>query len=73
MKLMQDVMDSEHTDIRLRFKAAEILMPFKYPKLSDGGKKVQQVGAAHDAAKGRFSTREKPAPKLPPPPLPRPH
>lgn len=61
-------MDAVGLDIRLRFEAGKVLMPFKYPKLGEDGKKEKQKDAAKAANNGRFGTRGSATPA--PPPLP---
>lgn len=54
MAFLEALMDDVGADPRMRLEAAKALMPFKFQKLGEGGKKEK----AHDDAKkvaGRFS------------------
>lgn len=67
IKFLEAMMDAVGLDIRLRFEAAKTLMPFKYAKLGEEGKKEKKKGASELAAQGRFATRgSRTAPPLPP-------
>jgi hypothetical protein len=70
VKFLEAMMDAVGLDVRLRFEAAKTLMPYKYPKLGEEGKKSKQKDAAGQAAKGRFGTRGS---GVTPPPLPNTH
>lgn len=67
IKFLEAMMDAVGLDIRLRFEAAKTLMPFKYAKLGEEGKKDKQKDKSNAAAQGRFATRgSRPTPPLPP-------
>lgn len=56
------VMKDPLADIKLRADAAKALLPYKYAKVGEGGKKEQRQGAAKTAAGGKFAAT--PAPPL---------
>lgn len=55
------VMTSEAADPRLRLDAAKALLPYKYAKLGEKGKKEQRLEAAKGAAGGKFAAGKPPA------------
>lgn len=57
-------MDCDELDIRLRFEAAKTLMPYKYAKLGEEGKKDKAINAAKKASTGRFSSRASSSPPV---------
>lgn len=61
LKFLEGLMDDPSADPRMRLDAAKALMPFKYQKLGEGGKKEKRQGDAEKAA-SRFRSAE--APKL---------
>ena len=57
LKFLSKIMDHPKADIRMRLEAAKILMPFKYAKLGETGKKEAQNGKAKETAgKGKFGS-----------------
>lgn len=57
---MTKIMDHPEVDIRMRMEAAKVLMPFKYAKLGETGKKEQQKEKAGQVGKGRYAARPAP-------------
>lgn len=62
---LEKVMDNENVDIRYRFDAAKALLPFKYPKLGEEGKKSKKQSEAERVGGGKFATRAANRPVLP--------
>jgi phage terminase small subunit len=50
-------MNDDALEMRMRVDAAKALMPYKHPKLGEGGKKEQKQEAAEKAATGKFGLR----------------
>jgi phage terminase small subunit len=53
-------MNDPGLEMRMRVDAAKALMPYKHPKLGEGGKKEQKQEAAKSAAKGKFASAPPP-------------
>ena len=52
MEFMTKIMQNRMADVRMRFEAAKVLLPFTAPKLGEKGKKEQLEDAAGQLAKG---------------------
>lgn len=57
---LEALMDDVNADPRMRLEAAKALMPFKYAKLGEGGKKDVKQDAAKKAAAGKFAASAAP-------------
>jgi phage terminase small subunit len=53
-------MNDDTLEMRMRVDAAKALMPYKHPKLGEGGKKDQTQSAAKKAGAGKYSSAEPP-------------
>lgn len=62
MKMLESVMDNPHVDLAKRMDAAKSLMPFKYAKLGELGKKEKQQAKAGEAtgSTSKFAPRNPP-------------
>lgn len=65
---LEQTMDNKNVSFRARMAAAIAMLPYKYAKLGEDGKKGKQQSRAQGAAEGRFKPRS--APGTPPPPMP---
>ena len=52
MEFMTKIMQNRNADVRMRFEAAKVLLPFTAPKLGEKGKKEQLEDAAGQITKG---------------------
>lgn len=60
LEYLRSVMNDPHTDMRLRVRAAEALLPYTHAKQS-GGKKQERANAAKGVAKGNFKPGTSPS------------
>lgn len=58
-RFLAAVMNNSSTDVKIRTDAAKALMPYKHPKLGEGGKKEQKQADAQKAA-SRFNAASPP-------------
>lgn len=57
MKFLEGVMTGLIVADQTQVRAAMAMLPFKYPKIGEGGKKDQQKDAAQKAGAGKFGLR----------------
>jgi phage terminase small subunit len=59
-KFLAAVMNDSTTDVKVRTDAAKALMPYKHPKLGEGGKKGEAADKAKKAGAGKFGSSAPP-------------
>lgn len=57
LEFLTQLMNDPAAEMRMRADAAKALLPFKHPKLGEGGKKDQKLADAEKAAGGKFGLR----------------
>lgn len=56
MRMLESVMNNTNVDLVKRMEAAKTLMPFKYAKLGETGKKEQRQASAEGASARKYSS-----------------